>query len=451
MDRGTQDLFFEKIISVLFVIAIFVPTYIVFNIGVNVSVRNIVCIIMLITIFYSVYTSNYTGKKLISFIMKSRTGMYIYAIMILEMFVADILGGSPKQSINLTIKYALYSAFIFAGMAAANNNKVFYSIIKIILISYILFLFLCAIEFISNQYIIKTIGLDVIIDYMPDAAKKWATSQFASNFRNGVLRTKIIFCHPIVYGQYMGAMAPILLYYADRVKKNRFSMYVLFIIISLLAVYFSGSRSSYVVLMASVFIYVFLNNISGFSKKIQFTAYTVLAIFLLIFAINMFSNISNILLFSNNKMDAMSNVYRYQMYLNAIEQISNAILFGYGDGNAVYKIGIWGGNGLTLDNYYLSCLLNFGFLGLFLLFSFLIYQYYRGMLLILSKSTSILIKQNIILCISISVSLMIGLFVLSIDDNMVYVFFSYGFIIMTVANVRNCNKYKKCIGNVPAS
>jgi hypothetical protein len=187
--------------------------------------------------------------------------------------------------------------------------------------------------------------------------------------REGGQRIASVFEHSIIYGQYLSWATPIMVFAAvkDRSRLIRIAAVGCLILIPL-AVYLSGSRAALataVVAGCGLPAMLLLKRIGLFSPMGLFG--TVAALSIAFAVIGPGAATVKSMITGHNHEEALSTKTRTGMFYRAINASAQSPIMGFGAGRAPYHAGARDANGtLTIDSYYLSALLESGYVGLVL-------------------------------------------------------------------------------------
>lgn len=190
-------------------------------------------------------------------------------------------------------------------------------------------------------------------------------------YRGGQLRVKSVFHHPILFSQYLAWVLPILLYFAMNTKSGIYKIIAISVIIAIpFASYWTGSRSGIISMIVSFTLYIAIlffqkQRISLIGK---YASFAIFGITFLVIAVLMSGEFQNLFQGSEG-VGARSTAVRFKMLEIGLDNIQHSPIWGFGDGSAAKYSGNFRGSSAfaTIDNYYLSTLLNQGWVGLSLL------------------------------------------------------------------------------------
>jgi hypothetical protein len=205
--------------------------------------------------------------------------------------------------------------------------------------------------------------------------------------RAGFVRCSSLFQHPIVLGIVAGAFAPLLFAFMTNAKVFSQKLYYgIGTALALFSVFACNSRSGPAVLIVSGGVYLcYLSSWHHFVRKTR-TLYILVP--LLIAGAVVTLPIALGLFYGSTGEEAVSTQGRALAWLNAIPYMLRSPLFGWGYGSDAKLAGIpiVGTTHSTIDDSYLSMLMNTGLIGFGLFFAILGY--------VLLKSRSVIMKTD---------------------------------------------------------
>lgn len=224
----------------------------------------------------------------------------------------------------------------------------------------------CAIAIATVAFIERALAESlprIILNYLPiklDA--QFLAMLTADNTRDLSFRAQGIFTHPIVLGEITAAMLPVAVsvFLDDRKKRM---VPVLATMGCLLAVALSGSRAAMIALLVGITCQAGLLLITSRKQLIWATALISLPLLTLAAPIA-FGKISG-LAAGQSAAERLSSDIRDLQWERGMPALEKRPLFGHGAGRAVELAGVQGrfGVGLTIDDFYLSMLLDVGIVG----------------------------------------------------------------------------------------
>lgn len=259
--------------------------------------------------------------------------------------------------------------------------------------------------------------------------------------REGAFRAQSTFDHPIVFAQFVGALLPIALYCAANDKSKLWRLLgVITIPVALAAIATSGSRAGIVsvtVACAAVgFIWWLRAMLYGRVSKIV-AIFSLPAFFMLIlFFVYIISELAG----GRSPHEVSSTNARLLMLNTGINALWDSPLVGFGNGMSVIKAGIQGAGGVwTIDVYFLTLALDYGYIGL-LLFGFVV-AWLGVRLLVHAVRNSGDSGAFAAAFLAGIIALIAAFAVLSIDQNMslLWLFFGLGFAILGSKTNLACN------------
>jgi len=245
-------------------------------------------------------------------------------------------------------------------------------------------------------------------------------------FRGGQFRVSSMTSHPIIFGQLCGALLPIVIYRLTRVQSaHMITLYVTIIGLALIGVLLSTARSALVCLFASCVVYFFLAGTSAIRSK-------VLVILLLSFSIISFYGILTAsedvfrVVLGRTAEEADSSEARLIMYDNTVEAVRQSPLFGFGPTTSAQIAGLQSAKVRTIDNYFLSVVVDGGVPALLTFTSFLILGAYRSLSVAIDAPEGG-DRRELMAVTAAAIGLVVGLPIISLDNTMIllYLFFAF--------------------------
>jgi O-antigen ligase len=243
--------------------------------------------------------------------------------------------------------------------------------------------------------------------------------------RSGIYRVSSTLGNPVLLGQYLVCLAPVVLYKSRKI--SRFA-YFCVLAISIAAVYLSGSRGALLMLMIMMLAYSILYLYSRRLIKRSFLFFLVLlltigvglsAVSFVFEMVSMFEAGSYLVVESEQR----SLVSRSMQYVLAFDLASEHLWFGYGRQQDFS--GFQGQLG-AIDNYYLNVLLETGIIGL----SLYLYCMFLFARIAMSRRTSAGSYDGDIVAIKTSICLLVVYQLLvAIPDVNVFLYFFVGVVI----------------------
>jgi O-antigen ligase len=238
------------------------------------------------------------------------------------------------------------------------------------------------------------------------AANQHIVSQILSGFyRENVQRAAAVFAHPIIFSQFIAAAAPFLFVYARYYGFTGKVMGIFSMIFLPFALMATGSRSGILLCPIALIVY-FVVEITKKARPVSVFLYILLSILAAYGGYKLFENDINAIISGRTLVENVSNQLRDSMIVNGFSQVSNSPITGFGDGMSAFKAGYISGSGqITIDNSYLSALLDFGYVGLALYitqFLLIIFSGYVASRIAISRVESSAAAAATAFCVAIS-------------------------------------------------
>lgn len=270
--------------------------------------------------------------------------------------------------------------------------------LKAILFGAVLVVLLGLIEFISEQ--------NLFVKLVPNSSKniEFIASAIEEKIRDNY-RVQAAFMHPLVLAEYLIIVIPISASFIfDKEFVTRFSSLFVFFG-GILVLYSTGSRSGIVVLGVQLIFFLLLTSYQNAKTYRGFNSFlrTFVGSVSLIILVAAGCYYGRDLIIGKGSAETMSTVARIVQLINGISAVSNKPLLGHGPGFAPEYAGVENiaSGRLTLDNYYLTVVIESGLPALLLLIlCFVLFYRYSRLCL---HTESILFNTHIINLISCSV------------------------------------------------
>jgi O-antigen ligase len=194
------------------------------------------------------------------------------------------------------------------------------------------------------------------------------------NIRDGIIRIKSVFAHPLIFAQFLLLNIFLTYHYLNQCKNNyKKAILVLILIASYFLMLQTDSRTGLFLAIVMPLFYLYFRLFSHKKTGVLVRALTtILIVFLAIFAAQKLPELLDLARQSHSlnmqgQIEAkdLSSLARITQLDLGSEAFIDSPLYGYGLGQALYNIPQL----RALDNYYLTLLLEIGALGLFLFLS----------------------------------------------------------------------------------
>lgn len=245
-------------------------------------------------------------------------------------------------------------------------------------------------------------------------------------FRGGQFRVSSMTSHPIIFGQLCGALLPIVLHKLKSAKTfQKKAFYSAIIAFALAGVFLSTARSALVCLFSSCSIYFYLSGTSKIKSKVLVFSLLALTIAGFYATLSASSEVLQILL-GRTAEESSSSEARLIMYDNALEAVRQSPVFGFGPSTSALVAGLQSSKVRTIDNYFLSVIVDGGIPALLAFASFLLTSAYRIL------STAIDAKEGderreLMAVSASSVALIVGLPIISLNNTMILLYLLFAF------------------------
>lgn len=353
---------------------------------------------------------------------KSYPLIVLFVLYVFWVFVADFAGEVPAASLSISLRNIvyLYGGF-FIGLYVLSTPRTLVAIPVIFSLVVVVTGMIGILERLTERSFVDMIGLGAI---MANAGA--AELLLAGTFRAGGFRASSLFSHPIIFSQFLGASLGFSL---SLVTSNRTLVKLMglaAVCITPVAIFASNTRSGYVALIVSGAIYTLLSVRRRFGSGGGIVLIGAIATGLMLAILGLFREEISALVIGRTAVEMASTEARDSMISAGFSAIAKSPVSGFGDGMSALKAGLVGAGGiLTIDNLYLSVMLDFGFVGLALFLMVAGVGLMRGVALAQAARTPDTARA-IIGMVSFAGGIIIGQYVVTIIDNMLFVFMFFG-------------------------
>lgn len=246
----------------------------------------------------------------------------------------------------------------------------------------------------------------------------------AEKLRGGNYRVQSVFGHPILFGQFLGAVLPVILISLYLEKSRIWRLFALLSIPAIaIGIYTSGSRSGVMAALVSCLTLTAMvwYGIVTSSKKYRAIALALIPVFLVacLFSYGIWTE----LISGTSHSETNSSLVRITQLQLAMSAIDKNPIFGFGLGSALGIAGVMTSlNVPTMDIFYLSVLLDSGWIGIALFSSLVIALFAHSIKKISNNSSG---KNLYVAAYTASAaSAIVTLGAIAIPQNIVFVFFA---------------------------
>ncbi len=367
-DRVGVPAFFGKLVlGATIIISILWPRYIFFSLGgPYVSPYTLSAVFgLMLSCFWIIYSPT-TSRRVFGLLFEVRPFGWLLLAWFAWRFITCLSGDYPIESLLDFIRETLYlSSFILIGavlLSVDGGGRILFRIIVLAGLA------VCAIGLVEafaqkNPFVKYASGADT--KGVSDAIKTIAMEKI----RAGAYRAQSVFEHPIVFSQFVAAAMPICIYTIlhDRSKFWKF-VSLLLIPIGLAAIVKSGSRAGLVSIAIAISFLIAMAWMRGMVSKGVGRIVSMAAMPFFVFGAFVAYIAIQQLVAGRNAVEASSTSTRAFMYQQGISALAENPIMGYGQGLAVVKAGVIGGEGTpTIDSYILTVAVDSGYVGILLL------------------------------------------------------------------------------------
>lgn len=296
------------------------------------------------------------------------TPLWLFVAWFAWRMLSSILGDRPAFSIQETLRDILFLGPLLpaALMLAVQDNPI-RSLLRLLILATGIVVVVAVLERQTASTVAQLFPLSV------SGPSEFISEMLRPNLRAGVLRSKSTFFHPILFAQYLCWVLPLLLCALTYKIGPLFRLAALaMILLTALALTWTGARSALVGAAVAVVVYFALIAIQRarlrFDASIVVLAFAgVLGFIFASFAQDLIQDIS----LGRDSTEFGSTQVRLRMLEIGLNNIQLSPIWGFGEGRASSYAGNFTGSSsfATIDNFYLSTLLNNGWIGFVLMLS----------------------------------------------------------------------------------
>lgn len=349
----------------------------------------------------------------------------IFVLLILCKYYSAFEGQDPARSVNILNNSLVYTMSFFPiGLVMFVDSENERRFTSVVLLSAVVVSLLAGYEILQQN----SLTMQFRWLFNNGTIQSFAGENLLNNvYRGGMLRAKATFSHPLVFGQFVAACMPLAL--STEGKNHGWTLAKRIVIIVILAVglFSSSTRSAIFCGVFSVGAYLALGMVSSRNRFIVFEF-----LFMCIAAIGLFSIFGDSLgglIQGRTAEEASSSEVRSLMFERAFFALSSSPIFGFGEGMSALIAGVISSTGvLTIDSLYISYLVDNGYIGGALYFALVASVLVLGLrgLRRLDDPGRVRRLRSVI---AMTLALLFGQAVLSIADNLVFVYLGLAYIV----------------------
>ncbi len=348
----------------------FLPKYIGFGVGsegFSLSLKRILLMLLFMAFLLSIIQNKEYIFDRISTVYRQNKLLINLLLLVFILQVVSLSLGKRELSLYIMLfNDFLFSIFIFIlTILLINSEDDIHRLAKVFFYGYSIVLVLVFIE-----YFIRF----PLLSIFSSGEMKLDRDYAEAFFRGGSYRVNGSFLSPILLGEYLIILFPIVMAYINK-KKYSLIFKIVFLLFFLFAVYATVSRSS--ILMTAILFYLyFIFTIYRYDKNVRFFIKLFNAIVIVIVVYIVFNYINDLIINFSGRFDKLgdedtiSSTSRALQYITIYDKMHEAPFFGFGRmrNNIELLSGALVG---TIDNYYFSLILEVGLIGIFIYLFFL--------------------------------------------------------------------------------
>ena len=304
--------------------------------------------------------------------------LFIFLIKFIAIFFSESIFQSLFYYIKDLIEVFLPALVLLSLFMVTKDIKEFLFVLAVIGGGVIL---ISMVELIVNKNVFSL--------YLPPGfvmSSEYVEQAISEKIRGGGYRVQGPFGHPLLLAQFIVVILPIYVY-LFLTHPKRLVKLISFILIPLafIVLYKTGSRSIFIGIAAEIIIVAALylrlvmvtkkTSVLGWITIVSYPVFILLGLFIFYLTMDYF--------LGQTIQEMNSTNARLLMWERGLSIITESPLFGFGSGSAAYVLGFTGGGGvLTIDSYYLSVLLESGYIGFIVFIAYFVLIFYLGVKLI---------------------------------------------------------------------
>lgn len=365
----------------------------------------------------------------ISLVAWALFGLFLAWRLVSSLFGAPMAGDVPiviffRQFPPLAVFFPLSAIMML-------DSDVRQTAFRIILVAILVIALGGFVEVVADTRLLPLLGLDRF------AAGGVFVNEFTNNFyRDNSLRAQSTFTQPLVFGQFAAAFAPLCLALARRESWNWRVVAGAAFAACIYCVWLSTARSALLALIVSTTTYLLLTLVNRFTFRwILLSVGLVLLVLLMWSAYQVGDLIAAAVGHSADNLN--SATARQSMMEMSFSRVSDSPLIGFGDGTARWLAGIIANRSdfATIDSLYLSILVQNGYPGIVLWMAFMAVALLMAVRNGLEGATAAIRDVNCAIAALVA-AMAVGLSVLSIEDNMSFVYLLAGVVMVDRLSTR---------------
>lgn len=355
----------KRVVLTAFFLALIWPVYLTVSVGpVNISPARIMALFAIAIVGLFAFTYQH---RMLQFIQIARRNPLMVALFFAYMawrLIADAGGTDPASSYTLTVLDIVASSFFLVTLMVVAMNSTS-AIIEAIFWADFIFIVIGLFELVAG------FSISPFLTRFSSMSSEQLLVYTMDNYRGDIFRVRALSSHPILFGSYVAAALPVLLHLRLNGRKRSIrSLSLPLIALSPLMLIASNARSALAGGILALLCFYALRAVRAGRRNPMFLALIFFAGTITVIGAMATSAASggldaaNELLAGRDKVERASSEARVEMLTRGSNALKESPIIGYGDGQAVKVAGLRGlQNMLTIDSYYLSIALNFGYVG----------------------------------------------------------------------------------------
>lgn len=408
---------------IVVVFAVLWPSYLVAPIlGVNFSATRLLVLFVLCLSVAACSLSPTAYQTTAALAQRFWRFYLLFGLLFVWRMVCNVSGITPAASTSLTLIEMVGIFAIFMPVALVSASGQARQVLALVIgLAALIVLLLGVYEAISG------VNISARIVGSSSISAEIARQMMFTQVRDGIHRIKSVFGHPILLSQFAGLILPLFIHFALHGRKGLFRLMGLAgIVIAPYVILMTAARSGIVVALLAVAAYFAFTLLIRRRIRAANILTAIVAALLAVGAFSLLESAVRGLIQGRTAIEVSSANSRTIMIARGRDALEQSPIVGFGHGQSGLHAGLVGTNNVvTIDNYYLSAVLDFGVPGL-LITLLLFFE------IIIISTRSVAAASNardrsLVAAFGSTAAVLGGLYVISSWDNLIILFIAAGF------------------------
>lgn len=388
--------------------------------GKGISGYTAMSILLLVCAMASFIVRRRFHRNVMDGMLRSKILIAAFVLLWAWRLICDFAVGNVSQAVQTAINFLYIGSWFVSGMIIFADEKMRAALPYFLFLGALGATVAAAIEVQTGTPIARVLGL---------SGQSYLLNSFADDMaRGGTARVRSLFVHPILYGQFLAGLLPFALYFffAGRMQDKVLGLLLAAFIAA--ALLWSNARSPLIVAVvgAGCFMAFYLFDLRRRARLF----FAVIGLSLVVASTPLGLAALEQIQSGRTSEEANSTTGRKIQMERGQTALRKSPIMGFGEGAAIEYASTRNDAKqiASVDNYFLSSTVDFGYGGLATLLLFLTFLVFQGVRAIYSTPWNRMRTLNCAV-LSSAIALVAGLTVISIDDTLSLVFLMAGFLI----------------------